>query len=72
MKQQFIEDLGQFIAYCNDFYNLDTGIYPLATYEQISDAVIQYIKSDRPHVCDFDSLDRELVRKILQPEYSLI
>jgi hypothetical protein len=66
----FLQELNQFILVCNSFYDLDKGIYPIATKEQIENAIGEYLTS--PHTIDiqFDSIDREKVREILQPEYN--
>lgn len=66
-----INDILEFTAYCNEFYNDKTGIYPIASTEKIAGAIAQYIKQPRKIPLEFDSLDRELVRKILQPNYIL-
>jgi GH15 family glucan-1,4-alpha-glucosidase len=69
MKNTFLKDLQDFIDYVNDFYNIEYGLYRLFTSEQIENAIGEYLTE--PHEIDiqFDSIDREHVRKILQPEY---
>jgi hypothetical protein len=69
MKNTFLKDLQEFIDYVNDFYNIEYGLYRLFTSEQIESAIGEYLTE--PHDIDiqFDSIDRENVRKILQPEY---
>jgi hypothetical protein len=69
MKNTFLKDLQEFIEYVNDFYNVEYGLYRLFTSEQIENAIGEYLTE--PHDIDiqFDSIDRENVRKILQPEY---
>ena len=59
----------EFVSYCNNFYNEQDGIYPIASREEITDAVVEYLY-ECPSECQFDSIDREGVRAILQPEYS--
>ena len=59
----------EFVSYCNNFYNELDGIYPIATKEQITDAVVEYLYSTESE-CQFDSIDREGVRGIIQPNYS--
>ena len=61
----FLEELKGFIEYCNEFYNINYGLYPVATTEEIESAVGYYLMN--PHTWDvqFDSLDREKVREIL-------
>jgi hypothetical protein len=68
----FLTELNHFISYCNDFYNIETGVYPIATLIEIERAVGEYLTE--PHTLDvqFDSIDREDVRCIIQPEYSII
>jgi len=66
-----INDISEFTAYCNDFYNDKNGIYPIASTEKITEAIAQYITQPRQIPLEFDSIDRELVRKILQPNYIL-
>ena len=65
----FLILLHEFISYCNDFYNIESGIYPIATRDEIINAIGQYMTD--PHKIDiqFDSIDRENVRKIIQPNY---
>ena len=59
----------EFVNYCNEFYNESDGIYPIATKEEITDAVVEYLFQLQSE-CQFDSIDREGVRGILQPHYS--
>ena len=65
-------DIKNFIDYCNEFYNIETGIYPVATKEDIKKAIAQYMCKTNGKDIHFDSLDRERVREILQPSYSII
>jgi hypothetical protein len=46
-------------------YNIENGIYPIATSEEIEAAIGEYLTS--PHEVDiqFDSFDREQVRNII-------
>jgi len=62
-------DVLEFVNYCNEFYNESDGIYPIASKEQITDAVVEYLFQLESE-CQFDSIDREGVRGILQPEYT--
>lgn len=66
------KDIKQFIDYCDEFYNINTGIYPIATKEDIKKAIAQFMHKTNGKDIHFDSLDRERVRQILQPNYSLI
>jgi hypothetical protein len=69
-RRSFFKDLADFNQYCNDFYNEHYGVYPIASSEQIEDAIGEYLTE--PHTTDiqFDSIDREKVRELLQPGYS--
>lgn len=62
----FMMELTRFIEYCNAFYNIQYGVYPLWTADEIQRAVGEYLTN--PHGIDiqFDSLDREAVREILE------
>jgi len=53
----------KFLDYCESFYLHDSGIYPIATHEQILRAV--YIMVKHPKYCG-DSVDRERVRAIIE------
>ena len=69
-KRSFFKDLEEFNQYCNDFYNQYYGLYPIASSEQIEDAIGEYLTEPHPYDIQFDSIDREKVREILQPGYS--
>jgi len=69
--KNYSEEIKQFYLYVWDFYNLKNGIYPIATDEQIQESVNKYLESKPLNEIEFDSLDREAVRKIIQPEYSI-
>jgi hypothetical protein len=64
-ERNFLIELQNFIIYCNDFYNIESGIYPIATSKEIEDAIGEYLTS--PHDIDiqFDSIDRENVRYLI-------
>ena len=64
-------DIHVFTQYCNEFYNIETGIYPVATKNDIV-KVGQYIAKTNGNDIYLDSFDREKVREILQPNYSII
>jgi len=65
----FQSEVLEFVNYCNAFYNESDGIYPIASKEEITDAVVEYLY-ELESECQFDSIDREGVRCYLQPEYS--
>jgi hypothetical protein len=49
-ERSFLIELQNFITYCNDFYNIENGIYPIATSEEIEAAIGEYLTS--PHEVD--------------------
>ena len=59
-----------FYNYVIDFYNNESGIYPIASHEEIVNAVNQFLESKPLSEIYFDSIDRETVRTILQPTHS--
>ena len=67
---KLIKDIINFTEYCNAFYNIDFGLYPIATNEQIDKAIFIYITEPKTLRIDFDTIDRENVRAII--EYSFI
>jgi hypothetical protein len=69
-KRSFFKDLEEFNQYCNDFYNQYYGLYPIASSEQIEAAIGEYLTEPHPYDIQFDSIDREKVREILEPGYS--
>jgi|TARA_B110000259_G_C13997059_1_gene394815 hypothetical protein len=64
----YLSELKNFIGYCNDFYNKQYGIYPIATSEVIAGAITKYINTSYILGIDvqFDSIDRERVRAIIE------
>lgn len=69
-KRSFFKDLEEFNQYCNDFYNQYYGLYPIASSEQIEEAIGEYLTQPHPYDIQFDSIDREKVREILEPNYN--
>ena len=65
-------EINEFQNYVMEFYNNVDGIYPIATKERIIEAVNQYLKSKPLGEIHFDSFDRESVRMIIEPGYSII
>tara|TARA_R100000278_G_scaffold15988_1_gene16314 strand:- start:48 stop:251 length:204 start_codon:yes stop_codon:yes gene_type:complete len=58
-------EIRYFENYCNEFYNIKTGIYKIATKKEIKEAIrIYFLLSDKKNI-EFDSIDREKVREIL-------
>jgi len=57
-----------FYEYVWEFYNEQKGIYPIANDQEILNAVNKFLESKSLKDIDFDSIDRENVRKILQTQ----
>ena len=68
--RSFFEDLKQFNHYCNEFYNEYYGIYRIASTDQIEAAIGEFLTQPHEYEIQFDSIDREKVREILEPGYS--
>jgi len=67
----------KFIEYCEAFYsNESDGIYPVASNREIRRGIDEYLHQLDGHEFQTwgggDSLDRERVREILEPSYSII
>lgn len=69
--KNYAESINEFYGYVLSFYNDKDGIYPIATKERIVEAVNEYLESKPLGEIYFDSLDRECVRTIIQPEYAI-
>ena len=67
----YANEIQKFYKYVYDFYNNVDGIYPIATKERILEAVNQYLESKPLSQIYFDSFDRESVRMIIEPDYSM-
>jgi len=61
-----INEIIEFKNYCYDFYNINYGIYPIATNKDIDNAIMKYFYISNYKDIDFDSIDRENVRIILK------
>ena len=70
--RNYAEEIKLFYEYVWLFYNLESGLYPIATDKRIQEAVNQYLESKPLSQIYFDSLDRESVRQIIQPEYQIV
>ena len=70
VQRNFLTDLNLFIEYCNDFYNKKTGMYPIASRKEIINAIGEYLTEPHEYEIQFDSIDREKVREILEPSYN--
>lgn len=60
-----ISEIKEFEKYCIDFYDIKCGIYPIATAKEIKEAIKVFLMLYDLSTIDFDSLDRERVRTIL-------
>lgn len=69
-KRSFFKELEEFNQYCNDFYNEHYGEFRIASAEQIEAAIGQYLTDPHEYDIQFDSIDREKVREILEPGYN--
>lgn len=67
----YANEIQKFYKYVYDFYNNVDGIYPIATKERILEAVNQYLESKPLSQIYFDSFDRESVRMIIEPNYTM-
>jgi len=70
VQRNFLNELNLFIEYCNDFYNKKTGMYPIASRKEIINAIGEYLTEAHEFDIQFDSIDREKVRTILEPSYN--
>lgn len=70
--KNYSREIKEFYEYVNSFYNMTDGIYPIATTERIIEACNQYLESKLLSQIEFDSFDRESVRTILEPDYTII
>jgi hypothetical protein len=73
--ENIVNEICEFVAYVDDFYNEKSGIYPITgmTDKMILDATQKYIASLNDQVTwgGGDSLDRERVRDIILEENNL-
>jgi len=73
--ENIVNELCDFIAYVDSFYNAKSGVYPITgmTNEMVLDATKKYIASLNDQVTwgGGDSLDRERVRDIILEENNL-
>ena len=70
VQRNFLNELNIFIEYCNDFYNIKSGMYPIAKRSEIINAIGEYLTQPHEYEIQFDSIDREKVREILEPSYN--
>jgi hypothetical protein len=75
--QQFLitqnegSEVERFTRYVNEFYNIEGGLYPIATTEEIETAIQQFLNTPTDCPIEYDSFDRERVRTILEPTYTI-
>ncbi len=72
MYKELSAQINYFENYCNDFYNIKSGLYPIATKQEIKDAIKIFLLTNDYKKIYFDSLDRERVRLILDKNYTLV
>jgi len=64
-KSVNINKIIEFKNYCYQFYNINNGIYPISTNIEIDNAIMKYFFISNYKDIEFDSIDRENVRIIL-------
>ena len=70
--KEIVDNLCNFIAYVDSFYNEETGIYPIKgmTNRMVTEAVKKYINKAPAEFCA-DSVDRENIRDIILKDNNL-
>jgi len=61
----FLLNIQHFEKYCIDFCHIEYGIYPIATTKEIKNAIKVFLLLNDLSTIEFDTIDREKVRKIL-------
>lgn len=69
--KNYPEEIKKFHKYVYEFYNDYNGVYKIASRERIYQAVNEYLESKPLGQIYFDSFDREAVRMIIEPDYSI-
>lgn len=71
--KNYIDQIPTFVKYCEDFYSNQEpeGIYPIASPAKIRKAINLYLDRKPLNAIEFDSFDREKVREILEPGYTI-
>jgi predicted DNA-binding protein YlxM (UPF0122 family) len=62
---KILVDIIKFKDYCNNYYNLDFGMHPIATNEQMDKAIYIFITEVKFMSIEFDTIDRVRVKGIL-------
>jgi hypothetical protein len=65
------KELKTFEEYVSEFYNDVDGLYPIASKKDVISAVHKYVNSKPLNEIEFDSMDRESVRSIIQSDYKM-
>ena len=58
-------EIKEFEKYCINFYDVNFGIYPIATRKKIKQAIKIFLVLNNLSTIEFNSVDREKVRTIL-------
>tara|TARA_R100001460_G_scaffold36405_2_gene69850 strand:- start:317 stop:529 length:213 start_codon:yes stop_codon:yes gene_type:complete len=58
-------EISEFKKYLSSFYDVNGGIYPIATQEELEEGLNIFLMTTNIEKIEFDSVDREKVRKIL-------
>lgn len=69
-----LKEIPQFKSLVLSFYSndpKDKALYPIATPQRIHQAINTYLESKPLGAIQYDSFDREKVREIIQPGYSI-
>lgn len=63
------EQIYDFYEYVDSFYNINYGVYRLTNTETIISACDDYLMNMNMADVEFDSIDRERVREVLEIRY---
>jgi hypothetical protein len=65
-NSDYIKEIPKFYTYVLEFYDEETGIYPIASPQDIRAAINYYLETKELKSIEFDSIDRENVRFLLE------
>jgi hypothetical protein len=65
-NSDYIREIPAFYEYVREFYDEETGIYPIASPQEIRAAINYYLETSKLKSIEFDSVDRERVRYLLE------
>jgi hypothetical protein len=68
-NSDYIREIPAFYEYVREFYDEETGIYPIAGPQEIRAAINYYLETTKLKSIEFDSVDRERIRKLLEGDY---